>query len=105
MVLAFDTHRAVKGLKDAGFEEAQAEAVVSILGEVLDGTVATKADLKDLATKGDIAEVRSDQTKLRAELAEFKVGMYRQLWVMGIGIVSLNVATVGLAVALLKLFP
>ena len=98
MVLAFDTHRAVKGLKDAGFEEAQAEAVVTILGEVLDGAVATKADLKDLATKDDIAEVR-------AELLEFKAGIYHQLWVMGIGIVSLNVATVGLAVAILKLFP
>ena len=98
MVLAFDTHRAVKGLKDAGFEEAQAEAVVTILGEVLDGTVATKADLKNLATKDDIAEVR-------AEMAEFKVGVYRHFWLMGAGMLGVNVATAGLIIAVLKLFP
>ena len=61
LVLAFDTHRAVKGLRDAGFKEAQAEAVVTIFGEVMDGNLATKSDI----------------VELRTEMAEFKVGVYR----------------------------
>ena len=43
--LAFDTHKAVTALQQAGFEETQAEAVVNTMGEALGGNVATKADL------------------------------------------------------------
>ena len=45
--LAFDTHKAVTALKQAGFEETQAEAVVNTMGEALGGNVATKADLTE----------------------------------------------------------
>ena len=44
----FDTHRAVKNLKDAGFAEAQAEALVEIVGGAIGESVATKADLQAL---------------------------------------------------------
>ena len=43
----FDTHKVVKGLIDAGFSEAQAEAVVGAVGEGRDDT-ATKSDLREL---------------------------------------------------------
>ena len=43
--LPFDTHRAVKELQDAGFEEAQAEAVVATVGSALVGNVATRHDV------------------------------------------------------------
>ena len=34
----FDTHKIVKDLQDAGFDEAQAEAVVNALGSAMIGT-------------------------------------------------------------------
>ena len=127
MVLAFDTYRAVKGLRDAGFEEAQAEAVVTVVGEVTDGRLATKDDLERFATKTDLAEFRTElrddlkgfatKTDLKGfatktdlerfatktDLAELNVGIYRHLWVMGAGMLGLHAATAGLIIAL-KLF-
>ena len=91
--LAFDTHKAVTALKQAGFEEAQAEAVVTTMGEALDGTVATKADVTEVRTalEADIAAVRTEMAQ------EFKA-LYKQLWLMAVGIV-------GLTVTLVKLIP
>lgn len=43
-----DTHQAVKQLQKVGFEEAQAEEIVRVVG-VGQNTVATKADLEGLA--------------------------------------------------------
>ena len=134
--LAFDTHKAVTALKQAGFEEAQAEAVVNTMGEALGGNVATKADLTevravleadvaavkadieqlrlttqaDLAavkadieqlrseTKADLATMRADMETLRADMAEQFTALYKQLWLMAVGIV-------GLTVTLVKLIP
>ena len=127
--LAFDTHKAVMALKQAGFEEAQAEAMVNTMGEALGGNVATKADLTevraaleadmtamkaaletDLAavkadieqlrseTKADLAAVRTDMETLRADMAEQFTALYKQLWLMAVGIV-------GLTVTLVKLIP
>ena len=134
--LAFDTDKAVMALKQAGFEEAQAEAVVNTMGEALSGNVATKADLTevravleadmvavkadieqlrlttqaDLAavkadieqlrseTKADLAAVRADMETLRADMAEQFTALYKQLWLMAVGIV-------GLTVTLVKLIP
>ena len=91
--LAFDTHKAVTVLKQAGFEETQAEAVVTTMGEALGGNVATKADLAAVQAKleTDIATVRTEMAQ------EFKV-LYKQLWLMAVGIV-------GLTVTLVKLIP
>ena len=41
----FDTHRAVKDLEEAGFPEAQAEALVEIVGLAVGENAATKGDL------------------------------------------------------------
>ena len=51
----FDTHRAVKTLTAAGFNETQAEALIGAVGESHEA-LATKADLQDLAqmTKAEI---------------------------------------------------
>ena len=80
--LAFDTHKAVKALKEAGFGDTQAEAVVATVGDAMAG---------DVATKSDIAGLKSD-------IAEFKAEIYRHLWLMAAGIV-------GLTVTLVKLIP
>ena len=70
-----------EALKSAGAEEklaiAAAEVVPSAEG------LATKADI--LATKADIAE-------LKVALGALKADIYRQLWLMGIGLLGAMVA-------------
>lgn len=58
MSTTFDTYAAVKNLERAGFQEAQAEAVVRTVGEAVDDQVATKADLAALRS-----EVQADLFK------------------------------------------
>ena len=98
--LAFDTHKAVKALKEAGFGDIQAEAVVATVGDAISGDVATKGDIAVLKT--DIAEFKADIkaaiAALKADIAEFKAEIYRHLWLMAVGIV-------GLTVTLVKLIP
>ena len=86
--LAFDTHKAVKALKEAGFDDPQAEAVVATVGEAIGGSIATKADIAELrtTTKADIAELRAE--------------MYRLVLTAAVSIIGL---TSGLTVALIKL--
>ena len=83
MSTTFDTYAAVKNLERAGFQEAQAEAVVRTVGEAIDDQVATKADLVTLR-----AEIKAD---FQADL--FKVAL---------AIVALQTT---LTVALIKLLP
>ena len=95
-VLAFDTHKAVKVLQDAGADEHLAEAVVNTIGSAMGENVATKADTTELkaeiaelkaatkaeiaestaATKAEIAEstaaTKADTTKLKADIDELK---------------------------------
>ena len=122
--LAFDTHKAVKALREAGADEPLAEAVVVTIGDALGEHVATKADVAEVKTglaevkaelKADVAEVKAElkadvaevKAELKADMAEVKVNLaemetrlYRHLWMMAAGIVGL---TVSLTVALVKL--
>ena len=56
--LLFDTHKAVKELQEAGFDETQAEAVVTTVGTALLGNVATKQDINDLRSEIQATELR-----------------------------------------------
>ncbi len=114
-LLVFDTLKATKALKQAGFDEVQAEAVVATVGDAIEGSVATKADLEKTAGElhAEIQELRGDMQKMEAGLradmqkveaslradmtAEFR-NLYRHLWIMAAGIIGLNVA-------LMKLIP
>ena len=55
--LAFDTHRAVKALCEAGTAEALAEAFVETIGDAITGNIATKADIaaSEVALRADIS--------------------------------------------------
>ena len=103
--LAFDTHKAVKALKEAGADERLAEAVVATVGDAMGENVATKADIA--AVRSDITGVRSDIAGVRSEIAAEIAGvrseiaalearLYRHLWIMAVGIVGLTVALVKL---------
>lgn len=71
---AFDTLQATKLLKESGFEEAQAEAVVVTVRDAIAENTATKADIGELrnSTKADIGEasaaLRAEMAALRTEL-------------------------------------
>lgn len=113
---SFDTLKASKALGDAGSEQAQADALVTMVaGAVRDGVAtitqsmatkeqvaATAADLhaESASLRVEMAELRAEMhtqfAKVRTEVAvEFKV-LYRHLWVMSAGIVAFNVTLVKL---------
>ena len=69
--VTFDTYTAAKRLRDAGFDERQAEAAVSMVRDVAGADreqLATKADLAHFATKADLAHfaTKADLAELRA---------------------------------------
>ena len=69
----FDAHAATKTLREAGFEDRQAEAVAGVMRHAVDvdrGALATKADIATLRadTRADIAAVRADLDKLENRL-------------------------------------
>ena len=75
---AFDTLQATKLLKESGFGEAQAEAVVITVRDAIAENVATKADIAEASTalRADIAEVKAEVAELRnstkAEIARWE---------------------------------
>lgn len=89
-VTTFDTHAVVKTLTKAGFQEAQAEAVVSAMGEAVSGTVGDQ-----VATKADVADLR---TEFKTGLADLRADTRADL-------LKVALAVVGLTVALIKLLP
>ena len=93
--LLFDTHKAVKELQEAGFDESQAEAVVATVGTAIVGNVATKQDVVEArnASKSDIQTLGSG---LRSEMQAMELRITLR---MG----GLIVAGVALIIALDKL--
>ena len=77
---ALDTHKAIKALTGAGFDESQAEALVGLVG-VGRGELATKADL-------------------RTELQALELRMERRFHQITIQLVLLFVALAGVLAAL-----
>ena len=72
----FDTFDAAKTLREAGFDQSQAEGVAGV-------------GRAGLATKADIAAVRAD---LRADIAALRADIHRALWMQGAGLVAVMVA-------------
>ena len=93
MTAALDTLQIVKRLTEAGFNDAQAEAVTNVVRD------ARETDFSQLAMKADVerlaAVTKSDPT---AAVAEVKIDIIK--WVVGVGF-----AQVAMILAVLKLFP
>lgn len=108
---AFDTQKAVKAFKEGGFNDTQAEAVVTTMNDVMSQNFATKADFHSLESdmKQTIEIVRSEleqsieivRSDLQKEIAEKFEALYKHLWAMGTGIVVANVTMVAAVVTLL----
>lgn len=65
--VAFDTHEVVEDLKRAEFNDEQAEAVVSAVGEAVGENVATKADPESMETRAGPNLTKTD--------------LYRAFWI------------------------
>lgn len=70
----FDTHKAVKALSHAGFDNTQAEAVVEQINEAVNENVATKNDFERFATKEDLERFATkEDLKLFATKEDLKL--------------------------------
>ena len=123
----FDTLKVSQDLKAAGFNEAQAGAIVrSMAGAFQDGMIATKSDFDKLrasttsefaavrveidklrtSTTAEFAAVRVEMDKLRvsttADIANLKAEVFRALWIQGAGIVGIHLAIGGLLFAAIR---
>ena len=85
-VAAFDTYAAAKTLREAGFDERQAEAAVTMVRDAMTESVATRADLA-----AAVADLKADMLMLKADILK--------------GAIGIVVANVTLTVALVKLLP
>ncbi len=100
----FDTLSAVEALEDAGIAPDHARAIVGQVNRAVDENVATKADLKQLETtlKADVrvlgARVDALDAKIEAQVSALGKEIFKQLWIMGAGII-------GVTVALIKFLP
>ena len=107
----FDTLRATRTLKAAGFGDAQAEAVAEIVQAVANGNrviksdlegfatkadlerFATKADLEPLATKADLAELAA-KVALKSDLQDLELRLTIRMGVVAATSVTLTTALV-----------
>ena len=67
----FDTHRAVKALVAAGFPEAQAEALVEIVGAAVGENAATKGDV-DAAEQRMSARIEALAERMEARIVSLE---------------------------------
>jgi len=73
--LDFDTHKAVKNLQKAGFEEPAAEALIDTIDTAVRAQVATKADLELLEQRlGRRMDNLKHETKSDTQLLEQRLG-------------------------------
>ena len=96
---AFDTYAAAKALREAGFDERQAESVVATVRDAITGGVAAKTDIAHLEDKIEHIE---DKMATKADLAALETRVTVRFVGIAVGIVLANA---GLTFALLKLLP
>ena len=92
--ITFDTHRFVKRLTECGFTERQAETLAEEHVALLNGNLATKADIA--LVQADIALVQADIANVKAHIANVKADLLK--WMIGA-----LIAQGGVIVTLVKL--
>jgi hypothetical protein len=87
----FDTLRAARRLKEAGATEPVAEAIAEMLGN------SRSFGLAQLATKADLAVLRSELTVLRSDLTGLRIDLEAKIaavelrlikWMIGVGVAA-----------------
>ena len=67
---AFDTHKAVKDLTNAGAAEKLAEATVATINTAINEQAATKDDIK--VVREDIKDIRGDIKDIRGDIKDIR---------------------------------
>src|SRR5882724_1899907 len=109
--MAIDTLKVAKRLREAGFTEPQAEAVIAAVQEGTEGAdLATKLDIAELRTelKAEIADLRSElrqaELRLEAKIEGIKGDILNRVFGLILGTLVVNiVAIVGAMFAMAKL--
>jgi hypothetical protein len=109
--MAIDTLKVARRLREAGFDEAQADAVIAAIQDGAEGgDVATKLDLALVNTRIDAlsshvdARIDSLASTLDARLADAKSEILYRVFQMILSAVLINIiAMAGLMFALVKL--
>jgi DNA-binding transcriptional MerR regulator len=120
--MAIDTLKVAKRLREAGFTEPQAEAVIAAVQEGTEGAdLATKIDIAELRTeikveiaelrteiKADIADLRSElrqsELRLEAKIEAIKADILNRVFGLILGTLVVNiVAIIGAMFAVAKL--
>ena len=97
MVVTFDTLKAARRLQDeAGFDEKQAAVLVSTFAEGVGENLATKADLAVLRS-----DLKETSAHLRAEMRELEQRVYVRVGAMLSGLAVFLTAVIGIATAIL----
>ena len=119
----FDTHRAVKDLEEAGFPEAQAEALVEIVGLAVGENAATKGDLdameQRIAARFEAQEKQNEirfaaqeekfnaridalESKQNADIRAVRADMRNMEWRITLKFVAILLPSMGLLFAALR---
>ncbi len=102
--MAIDTLKVAKRLREAGFTEPQAEAVVAAVQEGTQGAdLATKADIAELRAEVK-AEIREAELRLEAKIEAIKADIMNRVFGLILGALVVNiVAIIGAVFAVAKL--
>jgi hypothetical protein len=105
--MAIDTLKIAKRLREAGFTEPQAEAVIAAVQEATGGAeLATKADIADVrAAIADLrSELRQSELRLEAKIEAIKADILNRIFGLILGTLVVNiVAIIGAMFAVAKL--
>ena len=100
MAVTFDTLKASRRLQEAGFDEAKAEAIVSIFAGDIGASLATRGDLTAVRT-----DLKREITAVRAEMAQMEQRLEHRLTIrmgaMVAGGVAIVLAAVGIATGII----
>ncbi len=97
MVVTFDTLKAARRLQDeGGFDEKQAEVLVSTFAEGVSDNLATKTDLAVLRS-----DLKDTEARLRAEMRELEQRVYVRMGAMIAGAAAFLTAVISIATAIL----
>ncbi len=98
--ISFDTHRFVKNLTAAGFTETQAETLANEQIRLIEGNLATKADVA--AIKSDLeVQIRKVKSDLEVQIQSVKSDLMK--WMVG-AMTAQTGLLVGLILGLPRLF-
>lgn len=74
---ALKSHSIIKSLKEAGFDEKQAETIVEAISNMQDSHLASKGDLNNLeaAMAGELKQINQSVSKLDGSIGRLETSM------------------------------